>query len=134
MTRGSLGFGNWLAAVVCGEKPRMGTDFLRFTVGGVMPDHPSPKPISYMLKLVERVTEQGDLVLDPFCGSGTTGVACMMLGRRFLGIELDEGYAAMARRRIAGWRHKPRRTRPQAPPDGQAALFDERSDLTEVVS
>lgn len=65
------------------------------------------------------------LVLDPFCGSGTTGLVAMREGRRFLGIELNPEYAAMARRRIAGWRHKPRRTRPQAAPDGQAALFDE---------
>jgi tRNA G10 N-methylase Trm11 len=40
-------------------------------------------------------------ILDPFCGSGTTGVACVQTGRRFIGIEIDEKYAAIARRRIA---------------------------------
>lgn len=44
----------------------------------------------------------GDLVLDPFCGSGTTGIVALRHGRTFLGIELNEKYAAMARRRIAG--------------------------------
>lgn len=41
------------------------------------------------------------LILDPFCGSGTTGVACMQTGRRFIGIEIDAGYCDIARRRIA---------------------------------
>lgn len=43
----------------------------------------------------------GGLILDPFCGSGTTGVACMQTGRRFIGIEIDAGYCDIARRRIA---------------------------------
>jgi len=41
-----------------------------------------------------------DLIFDPFCGSGTTGVACMQLGRRFIGVEIDPGYCAIARKRI----------------------------------
>ena len=63
-------------------------------------DHPCPKPLSLMLELVSLFTDPGDLVLDPFMGSGTTGVACAMLGRRFIGIELSEEYAAIAARRI----------------------------------
>lgn len=43
----------------------------------------------------------GDCILDPFMGSGTTGVACMKLGRRFIGIEIEEKYCAIAARRIA---------------------------------
>ena len=53
-----------------------------------------------MLELVELFTDPGDLVLDPFCGSGTTGVACLRLGRRFIGIEKDAKYAAIARERL----------------------------------
>ena len=45
-------------------------------------------------------TPRGCLVLDPFCGSGTTGVACIKTGRRFIGIEIDPVYADIARRRI----------------------------------
>ena len=63
-------------------------------------DHLTPKPLSLMLELVELFTDPGDLVLDPFCGSGTTGVACLRLGRRFIGIERDEKYAAVARERL----------------------------------
>ena len=53
-----------------------------------------------MNKLV-RFSRNGGVVLDPFCGSGTTGVACIQTGRRFIGIEIDEKYAAIAHRRIA---------------------------------
>ncbi len=51
--------------------------------------HPTQKPLGLMLELVEQFTEPGDLVLDAFCGSGTTGQACLRLGRRFIGIERD---------------------------------------------
>jgi DNA modification methylase len=54
--------------------------------------HPCAKPLPQMLWLVGRTTAQTDLVLDPFMGSGTTGVACAKMGRRFIGIEIDEGY------------------------------------------
>lgn len=62
--------------------------------------HPCPKPLSLMLELVGLFTDPGDLVLDPFAGSGTTGVACLRLGRRFIGIEKDQTYAAVARERL----------------------------------
>jgi site-specific DNA-methyltransferase (adenine-specific) len=62
--------------------------------------HPTTKPLGLMLRLVEIFTDPGDLVLDPFCGSGTTGVACIRLGRRFIGIEKDATYAAVARERL----------------------------------
>lgn len=62
--------------------------------------HPTPKPLDLMLELVELFTDQGEVVLDPFCGSGTTGVACLRLGRRFIGIEKDAKYAAIARERL----------------------------------
>lgn len=63
--------------------------------------HPTVKPIALMEWLVRLVTPPGGLVLDPFCGSGSTGVACARLGVRFLGMELDQGYAELARMRIA---------------------------------
>lgn len=64
-------------------------------------DHPTPKPVDLMLRLIEQFTDPGEVVLDPFCGSGTTGVACLRLGRRFIGIEKDAHYAAVARERLA---------------------------------
>ena len=63
--------------------------------------HPCPKPEKLMSYLSRRFSHEGDLILDPFCGSGTTGVACMQTGRRFIGIEIDAGYCDIARRRIA---------------------------------
>ncbi len=63
--------------------------------------HPCPKPLRWMRWLIERCTMPGETVLDPFCGSGTTGVACVQTGRRFIGIEIDPGYCELARRRIA---------------------------------
>jgi len=64
-------------------------------------EHPCPKPEKLMTHLVRRFSNEGQIVLDPFAGSGTTGVACVQTGRRFIGIEIDEKYAAIARRRIA---------------------------------
>lgn len=63
--------------------------------------HPTVKPVALMRWLVRLVTPPGGLVLDPFCGSGSTGVACVYEGVRFLGLELDAGYAEIARARIA---------------------------------
>lgn len=62
--------------------------------------HPTQKPVALMMRLVEQFTDPGDVVLDPFCGSGTTGVACLALGRRFIGIERDERYHALACERL----------------------------------
>jgi DNA modification methylase len=101
MTRGPIGYGNWLAAVIAGKKPKMGPNAFDFSVSGKKPDHPSPKPIQYMRKLIERVSNEGDLILDPFMGSGTTGVACIETGRRFIGIEREAEYCEIAEKRIA---------------------------------
>lgn len=62
--------------------------------------HPTPKPLALMLELVRLFTRPGDLVIDPYCGSGTTGVACLRLGRRFIGIEMQKQYADTARARL----------------------------------
>lgn len=64
--------------------------------------HPTVKPVTLMRWLVRLVTPRGGLVVDPFCGSGSTGVAALAEGFRFLGIDLDEENCKLARRRIAG--------------------------------
>lgn len=64
--------------------------------------HPTTKPLSLMLDLVADFSDPGELVLDPFAGSGTTGVACRQLGRRFIGWELDANYHVIACRRLRG--------------------------------
>lgn len=62
--------------------------------------HPTQKPIRLLTRIVEASTVRGDLVLDPFMGSGTTGVACALAGRRFVGIDADPRFVDLAIRRI----------------------------------
>jgi site-specific DNA-methyltransferase (adenine-specific) len=65
--------------------------------------HPTVKPLAVMRWLLRLVTPEGGLVLDPFCGSGSTGCAAVLEKRRFLGIEREPDYVAVARARIAHW-------------------------------
>lgn len=62
--------------------------------------HPTQKNIETMEWLIERLTNEGDIVLDPFMGSGTTGVACQKLDRDFIGCELSDEYFEMAQKRL----------------------------------
>lgn len=62
--------------------------------------HPTQKPVALMEYLIKTYTNEGEVVLDFTMGSGTTGVACMNTGRRFIGIERDEGYFDIAEKRI----------------------------------
>ena len=62
--------------------------------------HPTEKPVALMRHYIEQSSKPGDVVLDPFMGSGTTGVAAIQAGRRFIGIEKDERFFSMASQRI----------------------------------
>ena len=62
--------------------------------------HPTVKPLALMEYLVNLVSREGATVLDPFMGSGTTGIACKKLGRNFIGIEREEEYIKIAEARI----------------------------------
>ncbi|MDW8310733.1 MAG: DNA methyltransferase [Verrucomicrobiales bacterium] len=63
-------------------------------------DHPTQKPEKLLAKLLLASSREGDLVFDPFLGSGTTAAVARKLGRHFLGIELDESYACLALKRV----------------------------------
>ena len=63
-------------------------------------DHPTQKPLALMRWCLGFLPD-AETILDPFMGSGTTGVACVKLGRKFIGIEIDEGYFDIACKRIA---------------------------------
>ena len=63
--------------------------------------HPTQKPQALLARVILASSRPDDLVLDPFCGTGTTGATAKRLGRRFIGVERDASYAAAARRRIA---------------------------------
>lgn len=68
--------------------------------------HPTLKPIELMKYLVKLVSKEGQTILDPFAGSGSTGIAVELLGRNFIGIEMNEEYCDIAERRITAWREK----------------------------
>ena len=63
--------------------------------------HPTQKPVELLEYLVKTYSNEGETVLDNCMGSGSTGVACMNTGRKFIGIELGKGYFDIAERRIA---------------------------------
>ena len=69
--------------------------------GDPRPGPQTQKPLALMELLVRLFSNPGELILDPFAGSGTTGVTAVRLGRRFLGWEMSPTYADMARKRIA---------------------------------
>jgi site-specific DNA-methyltransferase (adenine-specific) len=62
--------------------------------------HPTQKPVALLERIIDACTEDDALVLDPFCGSGTTGVAAVSKGRRFVGIDLDETYLELTKKRL----------------------------------
>ena len=62
--------------------------------------HPAPFPIELPRRLIQLYSYSGDVILDPFAGSGTTGVAAIQSGRRFIGYDTDAGYATAANRRL----------------------------------
>lgn len=64
--------------------------------------HPTQKPLALLERIIKATSKEGDLVLDPFNGSGTTGVAAVKLGRRYVGIDLNEEYLDLTNRRIQG--------------------------------
>lgn len=72
------------------EMPRKGVDKLHIT----------QKPLKFIQKLVANSTQEGDVVLDPFMGSGTTGVACLNTNRKFFGVEMNEVYFNIASERM----------------------------------
>lgn len=65
-------------------------------------EHPTIKPLECVKKHLLNMTNENSIVLDPFCGSGTTCVACKELGRKFIGIEIDEKYHKIANDRLNG--------------------------------
>ena len=87
-----------------GRDPRLGHRIspivLRVTSPPSTTEHPCAKPLVVAEWMVDRASLVSQSVLDPFMGSGTTGVACVRTGRRFIGVELDVGYFAIAVRRI----------------------------------
>ena len=81
----------------------------RETQGGIPEaEHPARFPVSFARELIQPFTDAGDIVCDPFMGSGTTGVACANLERRFIGVEIEPRYFDIACRRIEEAYKQPR--------------------------
>jgi DNA modification methylase len=88
-----------------GRKPMDVLEFPAVTAGVAEAEgrwHPVQKPLGLMRMLVAVSTNPGDLVVDPFCGSGTTCLAARQLGRHFIGFERDPEFARKCRQRLAG--------------------------------
>jgi len=89
-------------------KPRRNIDYFVANTAGVVSDttrierrHPCPRPLDAVREIADNFVVSSGVVLDPFMGSGTTGVACVETGRAFIGIEKDANYFALAERRLA---------------------------------
>jgi site-specific DNA-methyltransferase (adenine-specific) len=93
------------AAVFAKGKPRPLPHHSFFNVwSGSKPtgkEHPTEKPVGLMRYLCQSVTPAGGVILDPFCGSGSTGVAAVAEGFRFIGVEREPDFVAISRRRLA---------------------------------
>lgn len=82
-------------------KDRGLADIQRFQWSSNKPSgHPAEKPLDLMKWIIEISTKPNEIVFDPFMGSGTTGIACMKLGRNFIGCEIDPNYYSLAEMRI----------------------------------
>jgi site-specific DNA-methyltransferase (adenine-specific)/site-specific DNA-methyltransferase (cytosine-N4-specific) len=84
---------------ICADKVRP-SNVLSFPSSSLNIDHPATFPIALPLFFINLMTEPGDLVLDPFMGSGTTALACVQTGREYIGIDKNEEYCRMTQERI----------------------------------
>jgi site-specific DNA-methyltransferase (adenine-specific) len=85
--------------------------------------HPTTKPTELMLWCVGNYSRPGDTIFDPFMGSGTTGVACMQLGRNFIGCEIDPKYFEIAKKRIEQAELQPQLFTEKKPEEKQGDLI-----------
>lgn len=84
------------------KRKKFVTDIYQFKKisGEKMIGHPAPKPLHPIKRMIEACSKEGDLILDPFIGSGTTAIACKEVNRNFMGIEIESKYVDIARKRI----------------------------------
>ena len=122
---GKFGYNSWQPFLLYGKNNnRYGLDTVKYSkIEKRVDGHPCSKPVGLMDALINRFSEENATILDPFMGSGTTGVACVQTGRNFIGIGIDPTYFAIAEKRI-----NEERQRPQLP-------FDEvKNEQTQVQS
>jgi DNA modification methylase len=97
-----IGFNDWEPLLVYGKQKSLSMhDYFYCRCSEKMGSygHPCPKPIDWAVWLIERASKPGDLIIDPFCGSGTTAIACHKTGRRFVCIDKEPEYIRIAQQR-----------------------------------
>lgn len=100
-TASSIGFSDWEMIFVYGEDVfRFSHDHFFAPTTRADNGHPCPKSVDWAKWLIVHFSKEGDTIFDPFMGSGTTGVACVQLGRNFIGAEIDPRYFEIAKKRI----------------------------------
>lgn len=137
-TYGALGYSQWQPILFYGDDLKgfgsingvLKSDRIHFTGGSAKIDHADgdghtcPKPLAFVERLLLRFTREGETIVDPFLGSGTTAVACARMSRRFIGCEIDERYFDIACRRIEAAYRQPRLFDEPAPKPIQQSLLD----------
>ena len=103
MGRCVVGFNNWEPIAFYGKPTRAMCDVIRATIkpDADLEGHPCPKPLEWATQQIERLSAPGDLIFDPFMGSGTTAVTAKKLGRHYFGCDISEEYVKLARERVA---------------------------------
>ena len=125
---GPWGFSCWQPIMCYGKDPMLVngkgrySDIIQHTEASEKNGHPCPKPLRFMQRLVMRCSLLSETILDPFMGSGTTGVACAKMGRSFIGIEIDPRYFDIACKRIEQAYAQPDMFVEQPPKPEQKAL------------
>ena len=120
----------------CWTSEKFAPRIFRFRAVGVDggKQHPTQKPIQLMKWTIDHLPSAVNSILDPFMGSGTTGVACAKLGRKFIGIEIDERYFEIACKRIeAAYAQPDMFVAPPAPRPVQTNLFDPHRDQLHAI-
>ena len=100
-TASYVGFNDWEPLLVYGKpKGLCMHDYFHCSPRPFDNGHPCPKHTNWARWIIERATNEGDTILDPFLGSGTTAVACERMGRNCVGIEISPEYCEIARKRV----------------------------------
>jgi DNA modification methylase len=124
--RNKWGFSSFAHCLLYGQAPLLHlgakTTGIASSATSEESEHPCPKPISWMKWAVNLASIADETVLDPFMGSGTTGVACVKTGRKFIGVEIEPKYFDIACRRIENAYRQPDLFIPQAITLKQTAL------------
>jgi DNA modification methylase len=85
-----------------GIGPKPITDLFVSTNNKIETEHPAEMPVAPLVRLIRDFSTEGALVIDPFCGSGSTLAAALRVGRHYLGIDISESYCNIARARLSG--------------------------------